>query len=156
MLVWRLCKRRRVSSAFSGIGAEKHGGRWNHAGYRVVYTSTSLSLACLELFVHSEPDCIPGDLHAVLATIPQSVSTELLTVAELPRNWRKYPAPSRLKDLGTRWLKEQRSLILIVPSAVNPEENNVLINPQHPEAKAITGISSKPFRFDPRMWKRRP
>jgi RES domain-containing protein len=154
MLIWRLCKQRHVSSAFSGIGAEKLGGRWNHQGYRVVYASSSLSLACLELFVHLEPDCIPDDMHSIVATIPDSVSSEELSEADLPKNWREYPAPSRLKDIGSQWLREQRSLILIVPSAVNPDERNVLVNPLHPEAKAIAAISSKSFQFDPRMWKR--
>jgi RES domain-containing protein len=37
MLVWRICKQRRVSEAFTGFGAEKHGGRWNHKGDRVVF-----------------------------------------------------------------------------------------------------------------------
>ena len=153
MLAWRICKQRRVSEAFEGLGAERHGGRWNHRGDRVVYTSTSLSLASLELFVHLQPDCIPDDLHSVVATIPDGVSSEELTVADLPPNWHDYPAPAALKEIGSRWLREMRSLVLIVPSAVNPEEKNVLVNPLHPEIATLTNIRSKPFHFDPRMWK---
>ena len=153
MLVWRICKQRHVSNAFSGVGAEKLGGRWNHKGERMLYTSTSLSLAAIELFVHLEPNCIPYDLHAVIATIPDIVSTEKLSPTELPRNWRDYPAPARLQEIGSRWLRERRSCALVVPSAVNPEEHNVLINPLHPEAARISDFESKPFQFDPRMWK---
>jgi RES domain-containing protein len=153
MLVWRICKQKRVHDAVSGIGAEQHGGRWNHKGDRLVYTSTSLSLATLELFVHLQPNDLPDDLYAVMATIPDAASTEVLTIADLPKNWRDYPAPASLQDIGSIWIHEQRSLILIVPSAVNPEERNLLLNPLHREIATISDIQSKPFQFDPRMWK---
>ncbi len=153
MHVWRICKQQHVSGAFSGIGAEKYGGRWNHKGERMVYASTSLSLAALELFVQLEPDCLPDDLQSVEATFPDRASVEELKVADLPRNWRDYPAPASLQGLGSAWLRERRSLLLVVPSAVNPEEQNVLVNPLHPEITTLSDVSSKPFSFDPRMWK---
>ena len=153
MLVWRICKKRHVRTAFSGIGAEKHGGRWNRKGERMVYASSSLSLATLELFVHLEPRLIPSDLHSIVATLPDSVSFEELTIKQLPKNWRRYPAPARLQAIGSKWLRGKRSFVLIVPSAVNPDEKNILLNPLHPEAASLTDIKSKPFHFDPRMWK---
>lgn len=156
MRVWRICKARHVADAFSGIGAEKYGGRWNHKGDRIVYASSSLSLAALELFVHLQPDCLPDDLFSVVATVPDQASEEELDVAKLPANWREYPAPASLQDIGSTWLRELRSLLLIVPSAVNPEENNVLLNPLHSEMKTLADIKSKPFHFDPRMWKTPP
>lgn len=153
MIVWRICKARYAATAFSGLGAEKSGGRWNHKGKRMVYTSSSLSLAALELFVHLEPRLAPRDLRAVSAIITDRVTVEELAAKDLPKNWRRYPAPARLRQIGSSWLNEQRSLLLIVSSAVNPEERNILINPLHPEAAAIHGIRTKSFRFDPRMWK---
>ncbi len=153
MQVWRICRERHIASAFSGIGAEKVGGRWNHKGLRMVYTSTSLSLASLELFVHLEPNLMPGDLCAVSAIVPEEASTEELAVKDLPKNWRDYPAPARLQELGSQWLREQSSFVLHVPSAVNPEEFNLLLNPLHSEITTLGDIESKPFHFDPRMWK---
>jgi RES domain-containing protein len=153
MLVWRICSQRHVPSAFSGIGAEKHGGRWNNKGDRIVYTSTSLSLATLELFVHLEPASLPNDLYSIVATIPDTVSVEELTPADLPPNWRDYPAPVTLQDIGSKWVRERRSFLLIVPSAVNPGEKNILLNPAHSQAATIADVTSKPFHFDPRMWK---
>ncbi len=153
MIVWRICKARYAATAFSGLGAEKSGGRWNHKGERMVYASSSLSLAALELFVHLEPLLMPRDLRAVSAIIPDRATVEELTARDLPKNWRRYPAPAGLRKIGSRWLHEMRSLLLVVPSAVNPEERNILINPLHPEAATIHGIRTKPFRFDPRMWK---
>jgi RES domain-containing protein len=153
MLIWRICKRRHVASVFSGIGAERHGGRWNHKGDRMVYTSSSLSLASLELFVHLEPGYVPHDLWSMVASVPDAVSFEELTMADLPGNWRDYPTPIALQDVGSKWLREKRSLLLIVPSAVNPEEKNVLVNPHHGQAVMISEKAPKPFHFDPRMWK---
>jgi RES domain-containing protein len=147
MLVWRICKQKRVPDAFSGVGAEQHGGRWNHRGDRMVYASTSLSLATLELFVHLQPNELPDDLYSVTATIPHAASSEELTIADLPKNWRDYPAPAHLQDIGSSWIREHRSLILVVPSAVNPEEKNILLNPLHTEAATISNIRSQPFHF---------
>jgi RES domain-containing protein len=153
MLVWRICKEEQVADAFDGVGAEKHGGRWNQKGDRMVYASSSLSLAALEIFVHLEFNAAPADLHSVAAMIPDDASSEELSVADLPKYWRDYPAPLRLKEIGSAWLRERRSFVLIVPSAVNPDEKNILLNPLHPEAATISNIRSKPFHFDPRMWK---
>ncbi len=50
--VWRIVKKSRAGEAFSGEGARRYGGRWNHRGTAVVYVADSLSLAALELFVH--------------------------------------------------------------------------------------------------------
>ena len=153
MLVWRICKRRDVPTAFSGIGAEKYGGRWSRKGERIVYMASSLSLASLEVFVHLEPAYIPADLYSIVATVPDTISFEELTVADLPANWRTYPSPNALQEIGSKWIREQRSFVLIVPSAVTPEEKNILPNPLHPQATSIRDIASKPFHFDPRMWK---
>ena len=154
MRVWRICKKEHASSAFSGIGAEKTGGRWNHQGHKMVYTASSLSLACLELFVHLEPYLLPGDLISVSAEIPDSVTVERFAVRDLPSDWRDYPAPFSTQNLGTRWLEEQRSFVLAVPSAVNPEEVNLLLNPLHSGIAFLNKIETKPFQFDPRMWKK--
>lgn len=153
MLGWRICRKRYVASALSGVGAEKHGGRWNHKGDRMVYMSSSLSLATLEMFVHVQPDSLPSELYSVAVTIPEAASTEEWKISDLPKNWRNYPAPRRLQELGSTWLRERRSLLLIVPSAVNPTEHNLMLNPMHTDAAMTTDVESQPFQFDPRLWK---
>lgn len=152
MVVWRICKSRYVSSAFSGAGAEKTGGRWNAKGSRVVYASENLSLAALELFVHVGPRAIPTDLVVVLAELPKRWSRREIKPSDLPSNWRDYPAPSRLQEIGTEWIVSNSSLALIVPSAVNPFDRNVLLNPRHPQMKNVKIEPPEPFGFDPRMF----
>ena len=84
MLVWRICKQLHIASAFSGIGAEKYGGRWNHKGDRMAYTSSSLSAeASLRTLCPSGTGVhIPSDLVSIVATVPDTVSREELTVAD--------------------------------------------------------------------------
>jgi RES domain-containing protein len=74
--------------------------------------------------------------------------------AQLGRDWRQYPAPERLAELGSRWLRERRTAVLIVPSAVIPHENNYLLNPRHPSFRNIRIGRPERFVFDARMWKR--
>ncbi|PHS09138.1 MAG: hypothetical protein COA78_12260 [Blastopirellula sp.] len=153
MELWRICKKKYAASAFSGVGAEKTGGRWNCKGHPVVYTSENLSLATLELFVHVPPPMIPNDLIAICAQIPNSVSQEFIEIPDLPKNWQQYPASSKLQDIGTDWIERGSALVLKVPSAINPRESNLLLNPAHPEMKKLKVIAEQPFKFDPRMFK---
>lgn len=152
MKVWRICKSKYKLSAFSGYGAEKTDGRWNYKGYPLVYTSENLSLAALELFVHVSPGAIPTDLIAICGTLPASVSVEEVKVSDLPSDWRQYPALAKLKQIGTDWIIGHSSLALRVPSAINAQETNILLNPSHSEMKKLKIGNEQPFHFDPRMF----
>jgi len=149
--VWRICSKKH--QRFDGEGARLYGGRWNHVGTSVVYTSGSLSLAALELFVHVDIDIAPDDLVAVQVDVPTSLAMETIKIEGLPKNWRRYPAPEALQDIGTAWATKASTAILAVPSAVIPEELNYLINPAHRDFKRIRIQKPLPFHFDPRMWK---
>jgi RES domain-containing protein len=154
LLVWRILPRRRLPHAFDGEGARRFGGRWNHPGVRMVYTSETLSLAALEVFVHLDPEDAPDDLVAVSAELPAGVDVARLEPTALPADWRSYPGPESLRDLGSAWVGEGRTVALRVPSAVIPQEFNVLLNPGHPAFTRIRPRQPTPFSFDPRMWKR--
>ena len=152
MELWRLCRAKHEATAFSGIGAELAGGRWNHKGYPMVYTSEHLSLAVLEMFVHVSEQTAPGDLISIRASLPDAVPVTELPESALPPNWRAVPAPAELKDIGTAWLKEGRTAVLVVPSAVTTRERNLLLNPKHPDMNFLQPDSGQPFHFDPRMF----
>jgi RES domain-containing protein len=152
MHVWRLCRARHAATAFSGDGARIAGGRWNPRGTAVAYCASSLSLAALELFVHVDPMTAPADLVAVEAELPDD-RAEVLDVAALPPDWRAVPAPDELKEIGAAWVRSARSLALVVPSAVVPQERNVLVNPAHVHLPVLRTLGATAFTFDPRMWK---
>lgn len=119
----------------------------------MVYSSGSLSLAALELFVHVDADLVPTDLVAIPADIPDSVRLDTVRIDGLLRGWRRYPAPEALKDIGTAWVTKGSTAVLAVPSAVIPEERNYLLNPAHRDFKRIRIRKPVPFHFDSRMWK---
>ncbi len=157
MQVWRICKRIYVDSSFSGNGGLKSFGRWHHRGNRIVYTSQSLSLAAIEIWVHvSPPHPLPTYL-AVPAEIPDDLAITEVEENALLQNWREvHPSPRNLRDLGTRWLRSLSSAVARVPSAVTPGEYNYLLNPLHSDFQRIVPGPPQPFRFDPRMWKEGP
>ena len=149
---WRLIKAQHADDAFAGEGARRGGGRWNSKGVRVVYTAGSLSLATLEVMVHipfyralKNYVCIHIDFNPNLS---QSIKTE-----DLPDNWMADPIPQSVRDVGDRWVQNQESVILKVPSAIIPIEYNYLVNPSHPDFEKIVIHSPQKFAFDPRLLK---
>ncbi len=54
MRIWRITSHKHIETVFSGIGGLYASGRWHPQGYKISYTSESLALASLEVFVHSE------------------------------------------------------------------------------------------------------
>jgi RES domain-containing protein len=117
----------------------------------VVYTSSALSLAILELLVHTDPDLVPNDLHAFEIDVPGSLTPETLDSAALPSNWRDIPNHPACRTLGDDWVHRRKYAMLGVPSAVVPEELNYLINPAHPDTAQIKVVRSRAFSFDERL-----
>lgn len=141
-------------SDISGAGARIYGGRWNHQGYPVLYASGSRSLAALEFLVHVPMALTPENLSILEINIIEKVEIESVNESQLPLNWRDYPAPEQLADIGTQWLKSKSSLLLELPSAVVSKEVNILINPLHEDIKSVILASIEKFSFDPRLMRK--
>ena len=150
MQVWRICKRKHLDSAFSGIGGLYAQARWTPQGFKVVYTAESLALASLEVFVHTESDRIP--LVAIRAFLPEDIAMTVVDVNSLPEDWQSMAAYPTLQNIGKQWLQKQVSPVLKVPSSIIPVEFNYLLNPQHPDLQ-LTLEPALRFNFDNRMWK---
>jgi RES domain-containing protein len=151
VVVWRICARRLAARAFDGEGARTYGGRWNHPGVAVVYASATLSLAILELLVHVDAETVPEKLVAFAVDIPERLAMTRVANADLPAGWRRYPSPEATLDVGTRWAREGRTAVLVVPCGVVPQESNYLLNPAHPEFGRLRIGRAQAFRFDPRL-----
>lgn len=147
---WRIVKAQYKNKAFSGDGARMYGGRWNNRGVPVIYTAGSLALASIEMVVN-----LPSPkLLESFVRIPvrfKSGMVEELPAAELPPGWQSCPISPGTRDIGDKWIKEQRSAVLKVPSVVVPEEFNFLLNPAHPDFKKIEIGSPIVYHFDPRL-----
>ncbi len=150
MQVWRVCKKKHKDTAFSGEGGLYAPARWTHQGFRAVYTAESLSLASLEVFVHTESNKIP--LIAIRALLPEDIAIETVETGSLPTDWQQEAAYPVLQNIGKQWLLSSRTPILKVPSAVIPIEFNYILNPQHPDLKLMLDPPME-FKFDVRMWK---
>ena len=155
MRVWRICRAAFAAEAFSGEGARRFGGRWNSRGVPMVYASSSLALAAIELFVHLEPNLQPNDLVYVAALLPAGEPMRSVTAADLPADWwlaENFAGIEATRALGDAWMRAGGSLAMEVPSAALRPERNVLINPAHEAAKGLMVAQSQPFVFDARMF----
>jgi RES domain-containing protein len=105
-------------------------GRWNSPGRPLIYAAESFAGALLEVLVHSNPGRVPKTHAAIEITIPETITIEPVRGEDLA-GW-DAEEQSVSRDFGDRWLKEQRSCVLLVPSLVTRgRERNVLINPDH-------------------------
>ena len=146
---WRIVKERHSSNAFDGEGARLYGGRWNSRGNRMVYASATLSLAALESLVHLVP---PISFRFVAFRLEfDEALVETLPLSALPSDWTEEPPSRATQDLGDRWIRESRSVVLEVPSVLIPGESNYLINPGHPEFRSLGIGPAEAFPFNPRL-----
>jgi RES domain-containing protein len=148
--IWRITSREYISTVFSGKGGLKVSGRWHPKGYKISYTSESLALASLEMFVNIETADLP--LVCVSAIIPDTTPILEITTDLLPANWQEVSAYPVLQEIGLKWLQAMEYPVLKVPSAIIPVEYNYLINPEHQDLRLQTEQLLE-FQFDHRMWK---
>jgi RES domain-containing protein len=150
---WRIVKTRFASSAFDGEGARKFGGRFNSVGVPVVYTAGSRSLAILEMLVHTGDGNVLSS-YSLCSVEFEAALVEKLEPANLPANWQDDPPPPEALALGDDWVSSSRSAVLQVPSAIVPDENNYLINPNHPDFPRLKIGTPEPISLDKRLLKK--
>ena len=147
---WRLVKRRHAGAAFDGEGASAYGGRWNSVGVRMVYTSQSAALAALEVLVGVQKAGLLAAYDLIEARFRKAL-VEVIESRQLPEAWWRHPPSAATQALGDRWVREGRSPVLRVPSAVIRTEHNFLLNPVHPDFGSIEIGVAHPFEFDARL-----
>jgi RES domain-containing protein len=150
VVAWRIVKHRLARTALDGEGARHFGGRWNSKGVAVVYLAQSQSLAALEILVHIDS---PQLLEHYVA-VPVSIDPNLIAridLPTLPKNWKTYPPPKKIRAIGDDWVAAASSVVLQVPSVIVPLENNFLLNPHHPDFPKLKIGKPVRFTFDPRL-----
>lgn len=136
-----------------GHGAKATGGRWNRVGTAIVYASPTIALACLETLVHVQARALPLNRYVVRIDVPDGVWASRETFVHHPDTvgWDALPTGKVSLDIGDRWLASLSSALLLVPSVIVPMEFNVLINPVHPDSKALTFRKQEKFVYDTRL-----
>jgi RES domain-containing protein len=106
-------------------------------------------LGALEYLAHIDPAVVPADL--VFAEV--AVEEADVETADPPEGWAEPGSPSAV-EYGGRWLREARSLVLAVPSALVVYELNYVINPRHARASTLRiSDTLEDFGYDERLLK---
>jgi len=144
--LWRLY-RAQHGPGLDGLGGLFSDGRWHSRGRRVVYFGASAAIVVLERLAHTDPDLLPTDLWLGYFEFSEAVSE--VKIEELPDDCLHDENATRRRGEG--WRLGNSSCLLMVPSAILPEESNFVFNPLHNEAKHLRLIRERAFRFDPSL-----
>ena len=142
MRVYRLHRRQRHASDF--LGSLLLANRWNPEGVPLLYCSTSLALACLEILVHLSPEQVPPSYVYSSAEIGAAPQMDFQGDLADPLNTREH---------GRRWVVSKASLATLVPSVIIPVEFNCLLNPTHRGFSSVSWDPPQHFEFDRRLLK---
>jgi RES domain-containing protein len=151
MFVYRISQSRYANSLIApGISA-----RWNSSGQNVIYTGGSLALSCLEILAHKTGTSLSsGDFSVAIIRIDDSLLIEQINSDDLQVRsieWYKIDQYPLTQEIGGKWLRDGRSAILKVPSAIIDQEYSYLINPAHPDFSKVEIAKVSKFTFDPRL-----
>ena len=154
MIVYRITKAK--YSALDGMGGLYGPGRWHKKGNPVIYTSEHASLAAWEKLVHMAGfDHFPEDLLLVKIALPDDIEIQTVSPDVLVDGWNGFPYSNETMNYGTSFLRGKEFLALRVPSAIIPDEYNVILNPLHPGIHACKVLNSSDFVFDSRIFRNR-
>lgn len=148
MRCYRIVKPAYAATALSGEGARLYGGRWNPPGLRCVYTAGSRALGILELLVHLSPATRGMKFRLMEIEVPEDLIATRLTP---PSGWDSHPAGSESQNHGRQWLQRAVMPGLLVPSAVVPQEFNLLLNPVARGFGEIRITGEADFQLDLRL-----
>ena len=149
LTVYRIGDPKGAFPIFDATGSQYYPGRWNDADTPVIYAGEHYSTAMLEKLVHAQ-GLMPPNQHFIEITLPRTLSHEMVTKDGL-RGWDNEDAAISTA-YGRQWVIERRSAALLVPSFVARVENNVVINPGHPEFGWIEHGLPTPIRWDRRLF----
>lgn len=152
MILWRIAAETRKYAAddLSGGGAAAHPGRWNEEKQPVIYAAPTIAMAVLETAAHIDDGGLPLNRFLLRIDVPEDewIAREELDPAKLPPSWSAIPAGRTSVKIGADWLTSARSLILLVPSVIVPEERAALINPLHSNAEKLSASVVRTFAYD--------
>ena len=156
MQLWRIASDTPSWTAddMAGKGAASKGVRWNVAGEHATYASTSVSLAAWETRAHlgRTGTKLPFNRFLIRIDVPEDIWAARIGVATpLPVGWNAIPEGMVSRSLGSAWLAASGSALFAVPSVIIEEEDNIIINPAHADAKRLKATKVRRFLYDHRV-----
>jgi len=147
MLVYRIVLAK-FANEISGSG---RAARWNPNDIEIIYTASSRSLACLENIVNRDQLGLSQVFSVMTIECPDELAITTIALSSLPADWTNYEKMAATQKIGERWIKENNTPVLSVPSSIINEEVNYLLNPKHPDFNNIKLVKVEPFAFDKRI-----
>lgn len=138
-----------ISDASDPFGAEGNdeGGRWTSPGTRCVYAARTPAGALLEFLAHLD-GAPPEGIAMAVGSIPES---SVLVQSNEPSHWSGQPYRDDVRQVGDGWVREGHSHALMVPSALCPDEWNILLNPAHQAHSTLRLLRLQPLELDGRL-----
>ncbi len=82
---------------------------------------------------------------------PDNIKINVIHLVDLPDNWSNFSQMQVTQTIGATWIKENKTMVLQMPSSIIPDEINYLINANHIDFKFLKLIKIQPFIFDARI-----
>lgn len=147
MLVYRIT----LAKFADSLQASGKPARWNGNQVKVIYTSSSQSLSCLENVVHRSALGLNQNFRLLTINIPDDFAIKEIKLKSLEKGWQDFESFPYTQSIGNEWVQNNQTVILKVPSAIINQEFNYLLNPNHPDFSKISLVSNEPFIFDNRI-----
>lgn len=150
MRLYRICQAKHRLSAFSGLGAERFGGRWNSKGIPLIYTACNLATAQLEMLVHLNRPSLFSQYHYFAFDLPDEQLIRLDN-GLYPQHWHASPPNRECKAIGDQFFRQGLALGLLVRSSVSPTDYNCLLNSTLLAESGFISPHGNGFTFDSRL-----
>ena len=144
--VYRVVSMAEASEPFGADGNDK-GGRWTTPGTCCVYAARTPAGAMLEFLAHLD-DGPPAKIAMAVGAIP---ARAVLVQSNEPSAWAQRPYRDDVRQVGDAWIADGHSHALMVPSALCPDEWNILLNPRHQGHAALRVVRLQPIELDERL-----
>ncbi|KAA0991544.1 RES family NAD+ phosphorylase [Dyadobacter aurulentus] len=149
MMVYRLAARQYIDD-LTGTGAKLFGGRWNPVGKACIYTSSHISLALLEKFVHANHQENMQRIALLRIELPDESDLIFHTDEKLLKE--SWPDDITYSQwIGEQVLSDSSVITFSVPSAIVPSERNYILNPLAKDFNRVKIISVTDFTTDFRL-----
>ena len=149
---YRLVKKKYTKKPLDGSGGLHVEGRWHSKGKPIIYSSESIALAKMEILTRLGGERPPIKNYSVFKFVFDEADMCRLKQSELPDEWDAWPHGERTQIIGDDWIDQGKCLALSVPSATEPRECNILINPLHPKIRTIKATGIGLAMFDSRLF----
>lgn len=142
MLLWCISS----FATLDGQGGMSFSARWHNEGRRIVYTADHPASALLELLVHMDRALLPDSYQLLKIETRREIKPDRIVP---PLGWNENLDVTR--GIGDLWLRDSRTVLLEVPSAILPDVFHTLINPAHPDARFLKIVGVQRVPLDARL-----